>query len=83
MQHVFGEFMEYDGGRYGMALLSRHPIAESANHLLPPGADVSIVTAPDGLPLPLLGQALNVRLSITGQDALDATDFDHVRLVGQ
>ena len=39
MEHAFGAFMEYDGGQYGMALLSRYPIVESANHPLPPGAE--------------------------------------------
>lgn len=39
MQHVFGEFMPYDGGSYGMALLARHPIVASTNHVLPPGTE--------------------------------------------
>jgi len=39
MQHVFGAFMDYDGGQYGMALLSRLPIIEVRNHQLPPGAE--------------------------------------------
>lgn len=39
MHAVFGEFMEYDGGRYGMALLSRHPIERADNHRLPDGAE--------------------------------------------
>jgi endonuclease/exonuclease/phosphatase family metal-dependent hydrolase len=36
---LFGEFMEYQGGHYGMALLSRWPIVESRNHLLPEGPE--------------------------------------------
>lgn len=39
MRHVFCEFMPYQGGRYGMALLSRHPIVETTNVVLPPGAE--------------------------------------------
>ena len=39
MEAVFGAFMEYQGGRYGMALLSRHPILSWENHRLPPGAE--------------------------------------------
>jgi len=39
MHAVFGDFMEYQGGHYGMAILSRHPIIESQNHRLPPGAE--------------------------------------------
>ena len=39
MTPIFGAFMNYDGGRYGMALLSRLPIIEWENHILPPGAE--------------------------------------------
>ncbi|MCA8975887.1 MAG: sulfatase-like hydrolase/transferase [Planctomycetes bacterium] len=39
MQHVFGEFMAYDGGRYGMAVLSRHPMVATTNVVLPPGSE--------------------------------------------
>ena len=39
MHAVFGDFMDYQGGQYGMALLSRYPFAETTNHRLPPGAE--------------------------------------------
>lgn len=39
MEALFGEFMPYGGGRYGMALLSRLPVSEWENILLPPGAE--------------------------------------------
>jgi len=39
LEPLFGPFMEYQGGHYGMALLSRFPILESTNHRLPPGAE--------------------------------------------
>ncbi len=39
MDARFGPFMDYDGGRYGMALLSRLPILGSANLPLPPGPE--------------------------------------------
>lgn len=39
MQHVFGGFFDYQGGRYGMALLSKYPIASSQNHRLPDGLE--------------------------------------------
>jgi endonuclease/exonuclease/phosphatase family metal-dependent hydrolase len=39
MHFAFGPFMDYDGGRYGMAVLSRLPIVSSHNIVLPPGAE--------------------------------------------
>ena len=39
MEHAIGRFMEYQGGEYGMAILSRWPIVASVNHELPPGAE--------------------------------------------
>lgn len=39
MDSAFGRFMEYDGGEYGMALLSRHEILEVVNVNLPPGSE--------------------------------------------
>lgn len=39
MEAIFGDFMPYQGGEYGMALLSRHPIVDWENRRLPPGAE--------------------------------------------
>lgn len=39
MQAMFGGFMDYRGGRYGMAVLSRYPVVEWENHRLPDGAE--------------------------------------------
>ena len=39
MHALFGEFMPYDGGRYGMALLTKLPIVAWENHPLPPGSE--------------------------------------------
>lgn len=39
LEHAFGPFMEYQGGEYGMAILSRWPIVEVVNHVLPPGEE--------------------------------------------
>lgn len=48
---LFGEFMEYQGGHYGMALLSGLPILISENYTLPPGAEPrSALTATVRLP---------------------------------
>jgi endonuclease/exonuclease/phosphatase family metal-dependent hydrolase len=37
MNHAFGKFMDYQGGGYGMAILSRHPIVRSHSVELPKG----------------------------------------------
>lgn len=51
MEHVFGAFMPYQGGGYGMALLSRFPVVEHWNHRLPDGAEPrTAVTARVRLP---------------------------------
>lgn len=39
MSPVFGEFMDFQGGEYGMAVLSALPILDSRNHRLPEGAE--------------------------------------------
>ncbi len=39
MEHRFGEFMDYDGGRYGLAVLSKLPIKAMRRHELPRGAE--------------------------------------------
>jgi endonuclease/exonuclease/phosphatase family metal-dependent hydrolase len=39
MEHRFGEFMDYDGGRYGLAVLSKLPIKATRRHQLPKGAE--------------------------------------------
>lgn len=51
LQPVFGRFMAYQGGAYGMALLSAWPVAESVNYRLPDGEEprtalAAIVTSP-------------------------------------
>ncbi|MDA0685075.1 MAG: endonuclease/exonuclease/phosphatase family protein [Bacteroidetes bacterium] len=37
MEPLFGAFMDYQGGAYGMALLSKLPIVSSTNYRLPDG----------------------------------------------
>ena len=39
MHACFGEFMPFDGGHYGMALLSKHPVESCTNHRLPDGRE--------------------------------------------
>lgn len=53
MHHAFGSFMPYQGGRYGLAILSRHPIVESREIRLPDGHEPRVALAarirlPDG-----------------------------------
>jgi len=39
MQHRFGKFMDFGGGEYGMAVLSKLPIKETIRHQLPKGSE--------------------------------------------
>jgi endonuclease/exonuclease/phosphatase family metal-dependent hydrolase len=39
MRSVFGAFFDYQGGRYGMALLSKYPFVSYENHRLPDGLE--------------------------------------------
>ncbi len=39
MEARFGRFMEYQGGAYGMAVLSKLPITETRNYILPEGPE--------------------------------------------
>lgn len=45
MEPAFGAFMDYDGGRYGMAVLSRHPIQKLHAVQLPEGNEPRIALA--------------------------------------
>jgi endonuclease/exonuclease/phosphatase family metal-dependent hydrolase len=56
MQHAFGGFFDYQGGRYGMAVLSRRPIARASSVRLPDGNEPRVALAveiaqPDGTTL--------------------------------
>lgn len=39
MEHRFAKFMDYQGGEYGLAVLSKLPIKNQVRHQLPPGAE--------------------------------------------
>lgn len=56
MQPVFGGFMPYQGGDYGMAILSGWPVVASSNHRLPDGAE------------PRTALAVTVRSPVTGRE---------------
>lgn len=61
LRAIFGGFMDYRGGRYGMALLSRYPILEWENHRLPDGAEPrSALAARIEVLRPGYGRALQV-----------------------
>ncbi len=45
MEHAFGAFMDYDGGRYGMAILSKFPIVRSESVRLPEGNEPRVALA--------------------------------------
>ncbi|MCD0460085.1 endonuclease/exonuclease/phosphatase family protein [Roseiconus lacunae] len=47
MHHSFAPFMDYDGGRYGLAILSRHPIRQSKIIELPKGNEPRVALAVD------------------------------------
>jgi endonuclease/exonuclease/phosphatase family metal-dependent hydrolase len=56
MHSVFGAFFDYQGGRYGMALLSKFPIKSYANHWLPEGTE------------PRTGLAARIQFADSGQE---------------
>jgi len=45
MEHAFGSFMEYQGGRYGLAILSRHPIRSVTSVRLRDGNEPRVALA--------------------------------------
>lgn len=45
MQHAFGSFMNYQGGRYGVAVLSKHPILRTEVIRLPEGNEPRVALA--------------------------------------
>lgn len=47
MSHTFGSFMDYQGGRYGLAILSRHPIVRTHAVLLPVGNEPRVALVAD------------------------------------
>jgi endonuclease/exonuclease/phosphatase family metal-dependent hydrolase len=57
MEHRFGKFMNFQGGEYGMAILSRLPIVDAVRHPLPDGAEprcaLEVRVHVDGLPSPV------------------------------
>jgi len=49
LHHAFGRFMDFQGGAYGMAILSRHPIVRTESVRLPDGNEPRVALAVDVL----------------------------------
>jgi endonuclease/exonuclease/phosphatase family metal-dependent hydrolase len=47
LHHAFGKFMDFQGGAYGMAILTRYPIVSSRSVALPEGNEPRIALAVD------------------------------------
>lgn len=59
LNHAFGRFMDFQGGAYGMAVLSRFPITQSREVTLPEGNEPRVALAvdvrlPDGRPVTIV-----------------------------
>ena len=68
MWSAFGAFMPYDGGEYGMCILSRWPVHDVRNVELPPGDLEPRISLAASLPLE---QGVNIRLFNVHLDWLD------------
>lgn len=57
MEYRFGKFKDYQGGEYGMAILSRFPIIETISHPLPEGTEpkcaLEVKVSMKGSPFPI------------------------------
>lgn len=70
MQHAFGGFMDFQGGAYGMGILTRHPIAATRSVPLPDGNEPRIALAVDvRLPGDRLITIVNVHFDWVRDDA--------------
>lgn len=71
MHAAFGAFMDYQGGRYGMGILSRHPIARAHPIRLPDGNEPRIALLVDvALPGGDTISVVNVHFDWVGNDTL-------------
>ncbi len=71
MQAAFGAFMDYQGGEYGMGILSRHPIARVFPIRLPDGIEPRIALLVDvALPGGDTVSVVNVHFDWVGNDTL-------------
>lgn len=59
MEHAFGRFMDFQGGAYGLAILTRYPIIATRSVRLPDGNEPRVALAvevrlPDGRPITIV-----------------------------
>jgi endonuclease/exonuclease/phosphatase family metal-dependent hydrolase len=66
MKGIFGKAMDYNGGGYGEAVLSRHPVIETKNNLLPHTAKAEpraalevLIELPGGMKIAFVGTHLD------------------------
>ncbi len=70
MESAFGTFMDFQGGRYGMAILSRHPIEQVHEIRLPDGHEPRVALACEiRLPSQQLVTAVNVHFDWVADDS--------------
>lgn len=70
LQHAFGAFMDYQGGRYGMAILSRFPIVRATPVRLPDGNEPRIALSAElRLPGDRTVMVVNVHFDWVADDA--------------
>ena len=87
MQAHFGDFMPYQGGEYGMAILSRLPVLGVRNIRLPDGEEprtaleVQVVAAdPNGAAEPRVLSVVGIHLYMTPEERLAQADTLSARL---
>jgi endonuclease/exonuclease/phosphatase family metal-dependent hydrolase len=89
MQAHFGDFMPYQGGEYGMAVLSRLPVVGVRNIRLPDGEEprtaleVQVVAGdPNGAAEPRVVSVVGIHLYMTPEERLAQADTLSARLDG-
>ena len=82
MESAFGSFMDYDGGRYGMAILSRFPIKKQYDIPLPEGLEPRIALACEiELPNKEVIVAVNVHFDYAKNDKVRFEQARHLASV--
>ncbi len=79
MEHAFGAFMDYQGGQYGMAILSRYPIVRVDPVRLPEGNEPRVALAVE-LEVPGGGRVMvvNVHFDWVSDDGFRYAQAEHL-----